>query len=352
MSTQPASEIDRHTSIHLLVAVNLMSHVESPETMTTNAPKKKTSMSKYYSPMDLATIFSAGVLCGKWTTQTAAAEELQVTHSKLSRGVSVAALPREILNLFSSPKAITDHGAKTLLETLASDGLSVMLTRANHYAESVNDKRTRMVLAALRGRELIRSEASKRLQPKSVGTEQRFPADVAKEFQEGKARGKWSTVTGGAAAMGLARVLVNRAVLIDGLPREVKALFFLRGSLTFEAGTRLLEIKNELGLIPMVNRARRMDGCSDTRSSRNVIDELRGTHVLPFDDINIRVTRDKGNKFLKIECHDAAFLIKYRKEIQEVVRRLLLKRRRPKAFEEIDTMLRSRMPDFDALKRR
>jgi hypothetical protein len=68
--------------------------------MTTNAPKKKTSMSKYYSPMDLASIFSAGVLCGKWTTQTAAAQELQVTQSKLSRGVSVSSLPRDFEPLF------------------------------------------------------------------------------------------------------------------------------------------------------------------------------------------------------------------------------------------------------------
>src|SRR5471030_755789 len=159
-----------------------MSNVESPENMTANAPKNKPNMSKYYSPVDLASIFSAGVLCGRWTTQTAAAEDLQVTHSKLSRGVSVASLPPEILSLFSSPNAITDHGAKTLLEILASDGLSVMLARANHYAESVNDKRTRMVLAALRGSEFIRPHASKRLQLKSVATEQRFPADVAKEF--------------------------------------------------------------------------------------------------------------------------------------------------------------------------
>lgn len=72
-----------------------------------------------------------------------------MTQSKLSRGVSVASIPPEILNLFSSPKAITDYGAKKLLEILASDGLSVMLARANHYAESVNDKSTRMVLAAL-----------------------------------------------------------------------------------------------------------------------------------------------------------------------------------------------------------
>jgi hypothetical protein len=319
--------------------------------MTATAPKK-TSMSKYYSPMDLASIFSAGVSSGRWTTQAAAAEELRVTHSKLSRGVSIAALPREILNLFSSPEAITDHGAKTLLEILASDGLSVMLARANHYAESVNDKRTRMVLAALRGREFIRPHASKRLQLKSVATEQRFPADVAKEFNEGKARGAWSTVTGGSAAMGLPRVLVNRAVLIDALPQEVKALFFLRGSLTFGVGTRLLKIKNELGLIQMANRARGMDGCSDTRSSRNVIDELCGKHVLPYDDMNVRVTRDRGNKFLKIECHDAAFLLKYRKEIQEAVRRVLLKRLRAKEFDAFDKMLRSKIPDFDALKRR
>jgi hypothetical protein len=196
------------------------------------------------------------------------------------------------LNLFSSPKAITDHGAKTPLDILASDGLSVMLARANHYAESVNDKRTRMVLAALRGRVFIRPEASKRLQPKSVGTEQRLPADVAKEFNERKARGAWSTVTAGAAEMGLPRVLVNRAVLIDALPREVKALFFLRGSLTFGVGTRLLEIKNELGLIQMVNRARRMDGCSDTRSPSDVIDELWGKDVLPYAETIVRVTRD------------------------------------------------------------
>ena len=79
--------------------------------------------------------------------------------------------------------------------------------------------------------------------------------------------------------MGLPRVLVNRAVLIDALPREVKALFFLRGSLTFGG---------------------------DARSSRNVIDELCGKHDLPYDDINVRVTRDRGIKFLKIECDDAA----------------------------------------------
>jgi hypothetical protein len=48
----------------------------------------------------------------------------------------------EILNLFSSPEAITDHGAKTVLEILASDGLPVMLARAHHFAQSVNDKRT------------------------------------------------------------------------------------------------------------------------------------------------------------------------------------------------------------------
>ena len=152
--------------------------------------------------------------------------------------------------------------------------------------------------------------------------------------------------------MGLPRVLVNRAVLIDALPREVKALFFLRGSLTFGVGTRLLKIKNELGLIQMANRARGMDGCSDTRSSRNVIDELCGKHVLPYDDMNVRVTRDRGNKFLKIECHDAAFLLKYRKEIQEAVRRVLLKRLRAKEFDAFDKMLRSKIPDFDALKRR
>src|SRR5471030_811699 len=329
-----------------------MSNVESPENMTANAPKNKPNMSKYYSPMNLASIFSAGVLCGRWTTQTAAAGKLDVSHSKLSRGVSVASLPPEILNLFSSPEAITDHGAKTLLEILASDGLPVMLARANHFAKSVNDKRTRIVLAALRGREFIRAEASTRLQPESVGTEQRFPADVAKEFNEGKARGAWSTVTGGAAAMSLPRVLMNRAVLIDALPREVKALFFLRGSLTFGVGTRLLKIKNELGPIPMANLARRMDGCSDTRSSRNVIDELCGKHVLPYDDINVRVTRDKGNKCLKIECNDAALLLKYRKEIGEAVRRVLMKRLRAKEFVGLEAMLRSKMPNFDASKRR
>jgi hypothetical protein len=85
--------------------------------------KNRSAKILHDSPVDLASIFSAGVLCGRWTTQTAAAEELQVAHSKLSRGVSVASLPREILNLFSSPKTITDLGAKTLLEILASHGL-------------------------------------------------------------------------------------------------------------------------------------------------------------------------------------------------------------------------------------
>jgi hypothetical protein len=331
---------------------NRKKNVESPENMTTNAPKKKrTGMSRFYSPTDLAAIFSAGVLIGRWTTQTAAADELEVPQSKLSRGVSVASLPHEILNLFSSPKAITDYGAKTLLEILASDGLSVMLTRANHYAESVNDKRTHMVLAALRGRKFVRADASKRLQPKSEGTEKRFPADVAKEFHEGKARGEWSTVTGGAVAMGLPRGLVNRAVLIAALPREVKALFFLRRSLTFGVGTRLLEIKNELGLIQMANRARGMDGCSDTRSSRNVIDELR-RNPLPDAETRVRVTRDRGNKFLKIECHDAALLLKYRKEIEEAVRLVLLKRLRTEEFVELDTTFSSKLPYYDALKRR
>ena len=95
-----------------------------------------------------------------------------------------------------------------------------------------------------------------------------------------------------------------------------------------------------------------MDGCSDARSSRNVIDELCGKDVVPYDDINVRVTRDKGNKCLKIECNDAALLLKYRKEIGEAVRRVLMKRLRAKEFVGLEAMLRSKMPNFDASKRR
>lgn len=73
--------------------------------------------------MHLASIFSAGLLCGKWTTQTAAAEELQVAHSKLSRGVSVVSFPREIFEPLFVAEGPYGSCAKAILEILATDGL-------------------------------------------------------------------------------------------------------------------------------------------------------------------------------------------------------------------------------------
>jgi hypothetical protein len=321
--------------------------------MTTNAPRKRgTTRPKAFSLLSVAKIYSVGVSAGLWTTQAAAAELLQVSASELSRAVNIASLPDEILGLFSSPEAITEDGAKRLRKILANDGLSEMLVRASRLAASAHDKRASNVLAALSGRDFVAaSEASKRPQLKLMKTGQLHPLDVAKEFNEGMARGEWTTRARCALSLGLKQDLVSWAVRIDALPAEVKALFFLEGSMTFAAGKQLLEIKRELGLTPMIATARRIDGCSGTRSSQNVLDELRGKNVLPFDEINVRVTRGRGDKFLKIECSDPALFVKYRKEIQEVVRRLLFKRLRMKELGEIERELRSKIPGYGQFKR-
>ena len=152
-----------------------------------------------------------------------------------------------------------------------------------------------------------------------------YPLELAQEFHEGQAQGKWLTVTEGAIKLGVKRTTLTRAIQVAALPGNVRYLFLMPKSLTSGGAAALLEIKKELGLEQLCKRALRVDPCSAVRSERHVFDELRGNNVLPFDSIHVRITRSPGNKYLKIESAHPEVLIKYRKEIQEAVRHVLKK---------------------------
>ncbi len=173
-----------------------------------------------------------------------------------------------------------------------------------------------------------------------------YPLELAKEFHEGKAQGKWRTITEGAKKLGVTRTTLTRAIQVAALPAPVRILFLMPKSLTSGGAAALLEIKNELGLEQLSKRALWVDRCSAVRSERHVFDELRGNNVLPFDSIHVRITRSPGNKYLKIESAHPAFLIKYRREIQQAVRQVLSKRINAEELAELEAMLREKVPQL------
>ncbi|CAN7473779.1 hypothetical protein LJR034_003080 [Caballeronia sp. LjRoot34] len=299
---------------------------------------KTTLKVQKFSALQLGRIFPVGIRIGLWTTRAAAAKKLDATAPELSRGVQVAALPNEILDLFSADD-ITDYVARKLLETIKSDGLPTVLTRANNHAVHSDDRSAAAVMAALRARPLKRQVRAKKTSsyaalttfPETTrrdvdGVRKRLPLDIARQFKDGKARGEWSTITEGARRLGFPRTTVSRALSIDALPEYVKKLL-PREKLTLAVGAELVEIKNDIGISKLQRNAYLTEGWSAIRPVRVILDELAIGGTASPEKIKIRVRQGYQNQYLKIECSHMIVVSRYRKEIEAMIRRLIRMRR-------------------------
>lgn len=288
--------------------------------------------------LTLGQLFEIYTENGDRKTRAEVMEWLNVSGPRLSRGIQVAKLPSEILDLFS-PSELTDYYARKLLALVKREGLPTIIARARSHATISNDRRPAVAIAALQacppktrvGAGKIPTNMShtiKRqiaLQPNNE-IRKRLPLDIAKAFKAGEARGEWRTITDGAKGLKLPRTTVSRAMSIDKLPDEVKRLF-MDDTLTPAVGARLIAIQNEIGMLQLKSNARNTERCSAIRPAKTVLHELDLSRSTWREKVKIHVRPGYQNKFLKIECSHMIVALLYRKEIEAAIRQIIKRRR-------------------------
>jgi len=126
--------------------------------------------------------------------------------------------------------------------------------------------------------------------------------------------------------------------------------------LTFSVGRKLLALKRELGLDELLLRARYKDSMYDVggRTADNILSELNEENIRPASSFRrIRIKKGRGPNRLVIECKDPRLLLRYRREIELAISKVLKKRVRDVEFvtfmREMFGTLRPSMPFMDRL---
>jgi hypothetical protein len=288
----------------------------------------------------LSQLYHQGLAEGKWTTQLDALNALGVSQGDLSLAMQLHELPEKILDLFEDHIDISSHTVRVIRHTIRRDGLSTVLSRIERSGASGAKHSKKTVLSIVKGQAL---ESKKMLRwsgqdpEKIVSRALDLPKNVSDRYHLGVTQGEWNSFSACAKALSISRRNVSDAVAIRELPDSIRHLFREK-EFTFSVGRKLLALKRELGLDELLSRARYKDSMYDVggRTADNILSELKDENIRPASSFRrIRIKKGRGPNRLVIECKDPKLLLRYRREIEQAISKVLKKRVRDVEYVEL-----------------
>lgn len=288
----------------------------------------------------LAQLYREGLAEGKWTTQLGALNALGVSQGDLSMAMQLHELPEKIVDLFEDDIDISSHTVRVIRQTIRRDGLSTVLGRIERSGASGAKHSKRTVLSIVKGRAL---ESKKMLRwsgqnpEKIVSRTLDLPKNISDRYHLGVTRGEWNSFSACAKALGIPRRNISDAVAIRELPDSIRHLF-RETALTFSVGRKLLALKREVGLDELLLRARFKDSMYNVggRTADNILSELNDEDIRPASSRKrIRIKKGRGRNRLVIECKDPGLVLKYHREIEQAISKVLKRRVRDVEYVEL-----------------
>ncbi|WP_277187179.1 hypothetical protein [Caballeronia sp. BR00000012568055] len=288
----------------------------------------------------LVQLYHQGLAEGKWTTQLGALNALGVSQGDLSMAMQLHQLPEKILDLFEDHVDISSHTVRIIRHTIRRDGLNTVLGRIDRSGASGAKHSKRTVLSIVKGQAL---ESKKMLRwsgedpAKIMSRTLVLPKNISDRYHLGVTQGEWNSFSACAQALGISRRNISDAVAIRELPDSIRHLFRER-DLTFSVGRKLLTLKRELGLDELLLRARYKDSMYDVggRTADNILSEINEENIRPLSAFRrIQIKKGRGPNRLVIECKDPKLLLRYRREIEMAISKVLKKRVTDEEFVEL-----------------
>ncbi|OUL75506.1 hypothetical protein [Paraburkholderia hospita] len=180
-------------------------------------------------PLRLAALYHAGkgIHWSSYRQATVVLSEklkIKVGFARIREAVAVSELPTEILAIFSEV-GIVNKTARELLKAAKAHGVASLVDRARTL--DPRGKSRAQLSAHVCGKHVL------------VGSKQQYsnPLLLADTYRKGLAEGRWVSMTGAAAHLGVHRQTIARANAIASLPGELLDLF---PAISTEMGERLV----------------------------------------------------------------------------------------------------------------
>jgi hypothetical protein len=164
-----------------------------------------------------------------------------------------------------------------------------------------------------------------------------LPKNISDRYHLGVTQGEWNSFSACANALGISRRNISDAVAIREQPDSIRHLFREK-ALTFRVGRKLLALKRELGLDELVLRARKKDSMYVVggRTADNILSEINDENIRPASSFRrIQIKKGRGPNRLVIECKAPKLLLRYRREIEKAISKVLKKRVTDVEFVEV-----------------
>ena len=327
------------------------------ETKTMNQTKRRYRLISRRSCWILAQQYQQGLDDGRWTTQLGALSALGVSQGDLSLALQLRELPGEIFDLFDDRIGITSHTVRVIRQAILHDGLDTVLKRVQRSGACGSKHSSKAVLSIVKGKVSESIEAlrwSGQDQGKIVARALDLPKNISDRYHLGVKNGEWNTFSSCARALNLSRRNISDAVAIRQLPDSIRHLF-CENELTFAVGRKLLVLKDELGVEEMIARARCIEPMFKVggRTAANILSELNEENIRPSNFTRVRIKKGRGPSRLLIECKDPELLLRYGREMELAIKKVLQKRitsaENIEFIREFNSVLRSVLPEIGRL---
>ena len=235
-------------------------------------------------PLRLAALYHAGNGT-HWSSYREAAVvlteklKIKVGFARIREAVAVSELPTEILTIFSEV-GIVNKTARELLKAAKTYGVSSLVDRARTL--DPQGKSRAQLSAHICGKHVL------------VGSKQQYsnPLFLADKYREGLAKGRWVSMTGAAAHLGVHRQTIARANAIAALPSELLDLF---PAISAEMGERLVGLAKIRGMKKMRALAIEAGRVIPRLSQDELVGHLVG---LARNTASVKLDRSGGNLIL------------------------------------------------------
>ncbi|MEM5289553.1 hypothetical protein ACFQ3P_33300 [Paraburkholderia sabiae] len=235
-------------------------------------------------PLRLAALYHAGNGV-HWSSYRQAAAVLteklkvKVGFARIREAVAVSELPAEILAIFSEV-GIVNKTARELLKAAKARGVSSLVDRARTL--DPQGKSRAQLSAHVCGKDVLLRSTQQYSNPLSL----------AETYSEGLAKGRWVSMTGAAAHLGVQRQAIAKATAIASLPSELLALF---PAMTVKMGERLVGLAKIRGMKKMRALAIEAGGIIPRLSQDELVSHLVG---LARNSASVKLDRSGGNLIL------------------------------------------------------
>ncbi|CAN7430075.1 hypothetical protein LJR267_002854 [Paraburkholderia hospita] len=285
----------------------------------------------------VASRYKEGFARGEWTTQAGASRALGVSQAELLMALRWNSLPVELLGMFAEAAEISAHTVRVIRDVMARDGLETVLERIRPHITVGRQLPAKAVLALVKGRTSDAMKAAAlagREEDRFVPRSQDLPMSLSDRYHRGTVNGKWTSYSACSRALRISRRNISDAVSIGQLPPGVRYLF-KESHLTFAVGRKLLAIERVVGTSTLIGRANEIRGIARKYTAGQILRELNGENLPPGSPFaRLRIKKGRGAGRLIIECNHPDFLLRYRREMEtalnKVVKHIVLAQEREK----------------------